>query len=489
MKKELITYVHRDIDGYNDDNISEEVIYLRDTSEGKTEKIQIDQLSQYDDCLFVTFQPDDLISKMSENTVRRNHFIDIECMDKQIRQSANFKMYNEKWSIPNMLATYLEEEERDWNTDDIETLMVTMAHCYTIMKAVSEKEWNRICKIEIPVNRILYLTQKKGIYFNIDCVEDECRKLHKEVYSLKNRIQLELEVMDSDREGYLRDKGICYSNLSNSEIEFWKRTYPELDLFLEVEKKEKNLGIMLMLAATNKGHYYCYPTFKGFGTSTGRITLRNPAIQNLSKHFRYLLEDKALPFGYRFVYVDFGQFEAGILAGLSENKTFRYLYENDKVYETLAIATKDTRESAKIDFYRFVYGGNCSEMAKPFFMKYNLIKQVDKLKEKAIENGYVETLFANRRVIASVDENENWFVNHYIQSTGSLIFKQALINVDNSLGSGVQLVLPMHDAALYIVSDIVKTETIIDEFKKAFNTWIPNVNPIVREKNFFEVED
>ena len=178
MKKELITYVHRDIDGHNDDT-SEEVIYLRDISEGKTEKIQIDQLSKYDDCLFVTFQPDDLISKMSESTVCRNHIIDIECMDKQIRQSTNFRMYNDKWSIPNMLATYLEEEERDWNTDDIETLMVTLAHCYTIMKAVSEKEWNRICEIEIPVNRILYLAQKKGIYFNIDCVEDECRKHHK----------------------------------------------------------------------------------------------------------------------------------------------------------------------------------------------------------------------------------------------------------------------------------------------------------------------
>ena len=483
MKKEFIIFMYNDLEAQPKDSV-----YIKELPDGGIEKKQISQLSHCDDCLFVTFQPEDLISKMSEDMICQNHIIDLECMDKQIRQSSDFKPFSEKWSIPNMLATYLKEDERDWHSDEVDNLVESMALCYNTMKNISRNEWNRILKVELPVNRILYLAQKKGIQINIDDIESKCRELHKELYTLKNKIQLELEVMDDDVENYLSDRGINRPNLSKTEIEFQQRTYPELELFLEVEKKEKNLSILLMLAATYKRYNKCYPTYKGFGTSTGRITLRNPAMQNLSKRFRYLLEDKALLLGQRFVYVDFGQFEAGILAGLSNNDKFIDLYEKNQIYEELAKQIQGNRESAKIDFYRFIYGGNYSEKARPFFEKYDLVRLKDRLKEQAINNGYVESLLANRRIVKEDDRNANWLINHYIQGTGSLVFKQALINVYESYNKDVHLVLPMHDAALYIVSSRVTTDSIIEEFKKAFNRWIPNVTPVINKKNFFEAD-
>ena len=91
----------------------------------------------------------------------------------------------------------------------------------------------------------------------------------------------------------------------------------------------------------------------------------------------------------------------------------------------------------------------------------------------------------NRRVVKDEDD-EKWIMNHYIQGTSSLIFKQALIDVYNQFHNNAELVIPMHDAALYMVDSSVDTNSIINTFKKAFTKWIPNCKPIVKEKNFFE---
>ena len=77
-------------------------------------------------------------------------------------------------------------------------------------------------------------------------------------------------------------------------------------------------------------------------------------------------------------------------------------------------------------------------------------------------------------------------MNHYIQGTSSLIFKQALINVNKTFLNKVELILPVHDAALFKVHNDVKTDSLITQFKDAFVKWIPGINPVIKEKKFFE---
>ena len=144
MKKEFIIFMYNDLEAQPKDSV-----YIKELPDGGIEKKQISQLSHCDDCLFVTFQPEDLISKMSEDMICQNHIIDLECMDKQIRQSSDFKPFSEKWSIPNMLATYLKEDERDWHSDEVDNLVESMALCYNTMKNISRNEWNRILKVEL----------------------------------------------------------------------------------------------------------------------------------------------------------------------------------------------------------------------------------------------------------------------------------------------------------------------------------------------------
>ena len=433
------------------------------------------------DTLFVTYQADELVNLFSDK-INCANILDFECLDTQIRQSCDIKRSKGKWNVPQLLHIYLNIEGKDWDVNDYEEVLRHLAACYIKMKEIGQSEWERITQIELPVNKILYECQNRGIYFNHDAIESRCASLHRKIYEYRNKIQLELEFTGSNMEEYLKLRKISHGELNREEQTRLCREHRELEVFQKLQYAQQNFNCLIFLSATSN---YCKPLFKGFGTSTGRITLRDPALQNLQRRNRILLKNNQLPVHLRYVYVDYGQFEAGILAGLSGNTQLQTLYKQDKVYENLSKEMGFDRNTAKKCFYCFVYGGIIWKGAETFFSKYGLQQSLDCIIEKARKDGYIETRLGNRRVLSSSGEIR-WVLNHYIQGTASLIFKQAMIDVYRSYASKAQLVLPMHDAALYIVDKDVETKSLISVFKLAFTKWIPGLEPIVKEKDFFE---
>ena len=83
--------------------------------------------------------------------------------------------------------------------------------------------------------------------------------------------------------------------------------------------------------------------------------MRQPALQNLRKENR----DVILPdINMRLLYVDYSQFEAGILASMSKDELLINLYNQD-IYNDLAqfvFGDKSKRGDAKVIFYRYMYG-------------------------------------------------------------------------------------------------------------------------------------
>lgn len=442
------------------------------------------QRSPKTDLRIVTFQSDLLISHIGED-ISKCEILDFECLDKQIRQSVGLDEPKGKWNIPNMLSAYLGVEEKSWEYDDRFELLKLLAACYVKMKELGADEWKRIETIEIPVNKILYKSQLDGLYFKDDGIEPLCSELHRKIYGYKNRIQLELGFTGDDLESYLRLKSIGYNRLDDAEVRHLCNEHPELEPFRKLRNYRRSLNCLITLSSVRTDSNHCKPLFKGFGSSTGRIFMRDPSLQNLNRKYRSLLQNDALPFGYRYVYVDFGQFEAGILAGLSGNKKLQKLYENDRIYEELRLMSnlKD-RDLAKTAFYCFVYGGIIWKGTESFFDKYGLKDVIDNITSEAATNGYVQTQLGNKRKMKN-ESDTKWIVNHYIQGTSSLIFKQALIDVQNRFGPSVVLQIPMHDAALYMVDSSISTVSIIRTFEDAFKKWIPNSSPVVKEKDFF----
>lgn len=434
----------------------------------------------------ITFQPDELVSQLGLEGVQKVDILDFECLDKQIRQSVGLNAPTGKWNAANMIATYLGKEERKWKEEEYEELLKELTLCYRKIKEMGSEEWQRIKDIEIPINKILYETQAKGVYFNNDEIDHMCSELHKELYDYKNKIQLDLGYVGDDLISYLDQHHIehnLHSYPSDTEIKNVCKQHPECEPFWKVRVAERNLKCLMILSAINREQNLCRPLFKGFASSTGRIFLRDPALQNLSRKFRKLLKQD-LDSNWRYEYIDFGQFEAGILAGVSKNKKLQKLYEEDKIYEQLAAMTNTDRDTAKIYFYCFVYGGIMRKGTERFFEAYDLKNTVDKIVDEAIKLGFVKSALGNKRVIK--EEDRYWILNHYIQGTSSLIFKQALINVKSAYFDKVELVLPVHDAALFKVHKEIDTEQLVTQFKDAFTKWIPESKPVVKKKDFFK---
>lgn len=82
-----------------------------------------------------------------------------------------------------------------------------------------------------------------------------------------------------------------------------------------MNKTEKAFESLIYMSSFSEGKR-CQPQYKGFGSATGRIMMREPALQNLKREYRKFLMDP----DKEYIYIDYSQFEAGILAGITKIK-------------------------------------------------------------------------------------------------------------------------------------------------------------------------
>lgn len=454
----------------------------------KVEKLSVYKPFQFYDRLLITFQVDELLHAIKTEDALFPEIIDFECLDHEIRQSITPIENSWHWSVQSMLDFYLGIDSEQWENSDQDTLLPLLKQCYLNMIERGTTEIDRIQKIELPLNKILYKTQKLGIYFDVSRARDECEKLYNREYELKNDIQLRYGITVPDYMSFARKFNLPKHELSREELKYYSQTYPELKDFLELKKATRNYDALLVVAANNQANAKCYPSYKGFGSSTGRIFLKEPSLQNLRRCYRPLLNDPLVSQSefYKYAYFDYSQFEAGIIAGLTNNDRLKKLYNEGRIYDELGRVANVDRDTAKTYFYCFAYGGIAIKGAEAFFDIYCSKSVLDQAIDGFKKMGYVETKLGNRRIIGKTEESPKWLLNHLIQGTSSLIFKQAIIDTNALLDKDEHLLIPMHDGALYILRKDTDTKIIARVYADAFRKWIPNMDPIVKEKNFFE---
>ena len=211
------------------------------------------------------------------------------------------------------------------------------------------------------------------------------------------------------------------------------------------------------------------PIVESFSTSTARIYHKSPSIQNISKKYR----DIFVPDNqFSLCYVDYDQFEVGVMAALSNDEKMRNIYENTDAYNDLAQTVFNDisfRKKAKILFLSYTYGmtqknlmssieqlGGNSKKAKEYFAEFSTFESWKKsIYDKFQENGQISTICANylnRQQSGDLTSKEQRSsVNHVIQGSASYIFKKALLELSKE--TGVQLLIPMHDAVLFQHTD------------------------------------
>jgi len=98
------------------------------------------------------------------------------------------------------------------------------------------------------------------------------------------------------------------------------------------------------------------PIIDVFGSRTSRVHLRSPSLQNMPKKYRDIV---AVREGAELCYVDFDQYEVGIMAALSEDPELIALYRSGDMYDLFAathLGLVGNRKAAKQLFLSYAYG-------------------------------------------------------------------------------------------------------------------------------------
>jgi DNA polymerase-1 len=227
-----------------------------------------------------------------------------------------------------------------------------------------------------------------------------------------------------------------------------------------------------------------HTSFVQTGTSTGRLSSRNPNLQNIpvrEEAGRRIREAFVARPGHLLISADYSQIELVVLAHLSgdENLTSAFHEGKDVHIRTAGLifgidedaVTVDQRQIAKIINFGVIYGMSAFRLAKAlgtsrheaadfietYFRTYSgvnrLISEIIRQTEKI---GFVTTILGRRRMIPSINSlnklekagAERVAVNTSIQGSAADIVKIAMLNVDKALAERnypARLLLQVHD--------------------------------------------
>jgi DNA polymerase-1 len=233
-------------------------------------------------------------------------------------------------------------------------------------------------------------------------------------------------------------------------------------------------------------HNRLHTTFSLTTAQTGRLSSSDPNLQNIPVRTELGRQIRAAFIadpGKMLVSADYSQFELRMAAFLAKDQEFIDMFNRDvdvhtatasQIYEREAEdVTKNMRRDAKVVNFGILYGmsphglsvatGMTQGAAKKFIDKYfelrkPILEYMNKSRELARSQGYVETLFGRRRPTPDVKSSnfavraaaERAAINMPLQGTCADIMKLAMIKIQDKLAAkdGVDMLLQIHDSVL-----------------------------------------
>ena len=218
---------------------------------------------------------------------------------------------------------------------------------------------------------------------------------------------------------------------------------------------------------------------------TGRLSSTDPNLQNIpirTPEGRRIRQAFIAPPGHLLVAADYSQVELRIMAHLSGDTSLIAAFEADRdihqataaeVFGTaLEAVTPEQRRSAKAINFGLIYGmsafglarqlgigrGEAQQYVDLYFERYPGVKAyMDRTRERAREDGFVETVFGRRLYLADIRSRnralqqyaERSAINAPMQGTAADLIKLAMIEVDRwCAGEGrgdARLIMQVHD--------------------------------------------
>ena len=230
-------------------------------------------------------------------------------------------------------------------------------------------------------------------------------------------------------------------------------------------------------------------------TATGRLSCSDPNLQNIpirTAEGRRIRQAFIAAPGYRLVAADYSQIELRIMAHLSADEGLLQAFAaGEDIHRATAAEVFDVtpdkvnaeqRRSAKAINFGLIYGMSAFGLAKQlgidrhaaqayvnrYFERYpGVADYMEATRQRAREQGYVETVFGRRLYIPDINASngqrrqyaERSAINAPMQGTAADIIKRAMVDIDHWIETHasreIRMIMQVHDELVFEVAEPV----------------------------------
>jgi DNA polymerase-1 len=355
---------------------------------------------------------------------------------------------------------------------------------------------------EMPLLKVLYQMESVGVAIDVPALKTLEQELAHRIENLEKEIcdmaGVEFNIGSPKQLG-----DVLFDTLGLPEIKkrstdavvleelSFKAPHPIVFAVIEYRelKKMQSTYISVLPTLINPDTRRIHTSFIQWGTATGRLSSRDPNLQNipvrsdLGKKIRAAFipqsKDNVI------LAVDYSQIELRMLAHLSGDAALIESYkEGIDIHARTAAAiygvdldavTSDMRRDAKVVNFGVLYGMTAFRLARDlkipmsqardfidgYFGMYQGVQQfIEDTKAAAHRDGYVETLSGRRRYIAGIDSSdrmesqmaERMAVNTPVQGSAADLIKIAMIRIQKRINEEklpLKMMLQVHDELVF----------------------------------------
>lgn len=442
-------------------------------------------------------------------------------------------------NLPELMGTYLHLESpylpdpKNWHKEstlspaDLATRFCHQADAVLrlrrpLLDAVAEMDMTPLLNdIELPMVRVLADMELTGVSVDVDelyklrdeylqrlnTLESHAFELAGEVFNIASPTQVGRILFDKlQLDPKAKKTSTGQYSTTEAILEKHRNDHPLVQIILDIRKLRKLVSTYLDTLPTlvNKRTGKIHTTFNQTVTATGRISSTNPNLQNLpirTDDGREIRRAFIAEPGSVIMSSDYSQIELRLIADISgdPDMTEAFLSGDDihrataaKIYHVAPEdVTDNQRRNAKTANFGSVYGisafglserlgiprAEAKELIDGYFNTYPHIRAyIERVKEQAHRDGYVETLFHRRRRLPDINSRsaavrgfaERNAVNAPIQGTAADIIKIAMITIADEInrrGLRSRMVMQVHDELVFNVhpDELHTMQTLVSE--------------------------
>lgn len=416
---------------------------------------------------------------LAVNLLHREDVVEFKDIEKKLKEwlktQTNPDLFSTKGSMPDELI----EEVGHYCMDDVRNT----CDLYVLFKKqlVQEKIWPAYTKLEKPMVKVLNKMESAGVRVNTEWLEVKAKEaaellvqLETDMYKLIGKDKAtfnlnspqQLEKLLFDELGYEAKKKTPNGKRStdnevlNDLVKAYKLTDTDfVPMFLkyrEFDKLHKTYLIGMREQAGTTG--IIHASFLQHGTRTGRLSSRDPNLQNIpARHDEWDIRQAFIPReGHKFIVADYSQIELRVLAHFSQDEHMVQAFKDDfDIHaKTMEVTGITERRIAKAINFGLIYGMGPRSLAhglgitekeaedyiERFFRGYPKVRPFIKSVQRFVkQNWYVPMLTGRRRRFVE-EASRNWYsqierqsINTKIQGSAADIMKIAMLKLDKNL--------------------------------------------------------